>query len=612
MYRFMLALLLAATAAPLAAFFAAPNGYSLDEYSQTSGVGSVAWDLAPGGTDFYASHNGGVRRFDTATNSFASTAMFPIPSGLYFDAMAIDPAAPDDFYVSASDINNSTLHRVTRTGPDTSTIANANGLNNPGYFVYRMVFVPDVATVPAALRGQLIAACVDTATFSAGIFLVDRATLTLTQLIDVGTSNGSGPLTADNQGNVYTVIPPTFGSFFPCVLKRYAAVDVAAAIGGSVVTTGADVIPASANEWNIPALAAREEGGGTFIYYSTNEHASIFRHCIQTGESREFIHGFGGISDGYLHFAQGGTFAFSSDVDDFHPAGGGSVRLAVPFSVYTPAGGFSSVYNSVFIFEPEPVNIAVASLTLVQAPSAINHGVPFSLSVTAHNSGGGTITSRVAVLVTATGAGELHGFTFVSLPGGSIIVAGLVYTTGTVPGSVTLTISVSGAPGVAVTTAAIPVVAPAAEIAVSAQPTSVEDSEFFAVTLEVRAAGGALVQSGPDAVREVSVALASGPGNIWGDLSETASGGIVQFDTLVFDAPGSYVLEFTSPGLPAETANFTVTAASNGGGGGGSGSDDSGGDNSGSCSAGSGSALSLAGLLGLMLVACKLRRRRSA
>jgi hypothetical protein len=151
---------------------------------------------------------------------------------------------------------------------------------------------------------------------------------------------------------------------------------------------------------------------------------------------------------------------------------------------------------------------------------------------------------------------------------------------------------------------------PAAALAVTNQPTSVEESEFFAITLEIRNGSGTLVQAGQDSAREVSVAVASGPGNVWGDLTETASAGVVQFDTLVFDATGSYVLEFSSPGLPTQTANITVVAAS--GGGSGSGDDGGNSDDNGSCSAGAGGVAPMLALLTLGLMACVLRRKRLA
>ena len=119
--------------------------------------------------------------------------------------------------------------------------------------------------ITCAPSGTASDACVPTATFAAGIYLVDRSTLTLTLLVDIGTFNGNGPLTVDGRGNVYTTVPPSFSTFFPCVLKQYDAAAVAAAITGSPVTTGTDMIPASAYAWNISALAAREEGGSQIL-----------------------------------------------------------------------------------------------------------------------------------------------------------------------------------------------------------------------------------------------------------------------------------------------------------------------------------------------------------
>jgi hypothetical protein len=614
MSRILFLLLFAATATPLAAFFNTPKGYSLDEYIQTSGTSGIVWD--PAGVDFYAGRSGGVFRFDTTSNTFSSTPLFTAPLAIppagyaSFDRMVIDPASPNDFYVSYSGFH-SRMHKLTRTGPDASTQVLFLDYNTNSEFIYDMTIIPSVATVPVALRGLLVATIAQGFGGPVSVYVIDKNTLALTELADVGTTNGSGPITVDSDGNIYTVIPPVFTSFTGAELIRFNAADLVTALGGTPVAAAqADVLVGSADAaWNISGLAARDEGGSTFLYFTTQEHSSVFRMCVETGEARQFIQGFGGISDGYMHYAQAGSLAFSSALDDFHPASGGAVRLAIPFSVFTPGGGFSSVYSSVFIFEPEPVNVAVASLTLVQSPTAISNGVPFPVSVTAHNAGGGVIGSNVAVVVTALGAGELHGFTVISLPGGAILVEGLTYTTATVPGTVTLTIAVSGAPGVAISTAAIPVVAPAATLAVVSPPTSVSESTFFSVTTELRDAGGAVVQTGQDASREVSVVALSGPGNLWGQTTAVASAGVADFDALIVDATGVYVLEFSSPGLPSQTINLTVTAASTGGS-----DSDNGDDSSGSCSTGAskGGWLSLLGVLAVIGVAVRLRRARAA
>jgi hypothetical protein len=614
MSRILFVLLFAATATPLAAFFNTPKGFSLDEYIQTGGTSGIVWD--PAGADFYAGRSGGVFRFDTTGNAFAGTPLFTAPATIApagyasFDRLAIDPASPNDFYVSYSGFH-SRMHKLTRTGPDASTVVVSLDYNINSELIYDMAIIPSVATVPVALRGLLVATIAQGFGGPVSVYVIDKNTLALTELADVGTANGSGPIAVDSNGNIFTVIPPVFTSFTGAELIRFNAADLVTALGGTPVAAAqADVLIGSADAaWNISGLAARDEAGGTFLYYTTQEHSSVFRMCVETGESRQFIQGFGGISDGYMHYAQAGSLAFSSALDGFQPASGGAVRLAIPFGVFTPGGGFSSVYNSVFFFEPEPVNIAVASLTLVQGPAAINDGVPFSLSVTAHNAGGGTITSNVAVVVTAAGVGDLNGFTVVSLPGSAINVAGLVYTTPTVPGTVTLTVAVSGAPGVSVSTAAIPVVAPATTLAVVSPPTSVNESTFFSVTTEVRDAGGVVVQAGQDASREVSVVALSGPGNLWGQTTVVASAGVALFDALIIDAPGTYVLEFSSPGLPSQTINLTVTAASAGGS-----DSDNGNDSSGICSTGAsgGGWLSLLGVLAVIGVAVRLRRTRTS
>lgn len=600
LFRITLAALLFAAAAPLFAFFATPDGYVLSEYPQTSGVSGVAWDHT--GSDFYAQHNGGIRRFDTGTNSFSGTLFFPTPSTKFFDHLAIDPTSPDDFYVSYSTGTNAEITKITRTGPDAGTVVTSFDYASPGYYVYRLAFVPDLATVPAALRGQLLIAAVDTATFSAGIYLVDKTTLALTQLIDVGTFNGNGPLAFDPRGNVYAAIPPVFGSFTGAVVRRFDAGDVVAAITGSPVASsqGTDVIDTTEGVWNITAMTGRTEGGQDYLYYSTYEHASLFRFNVATGESRQFMQGFGGVAEGFSHFAQGGSIAFSDTTDDFQPGSGGSVRLAVPFSVFTP--GFGS-YASVFVIDPDTNSTNVASLVITQQPTSINEGVPFTIEVDALDATSAPANATVGVVATTSGVGSLEGFTVIAGPDAELNFTSLVYTGGTLPETITITIELSDNAAISVTTASIQVVAPAAEVAVTVQPSSVDASTFFAVTAEIRDGSGALVSTGSDASSEVTATVVSGPGNLWGQTTVTSSGGIAAFNALIVDTPGAYVLEFSSSGLTPVSINLTVDTPSSEGGGG----DE---DNNGGCSTGGEGAgwLAVLGLLSLIAVASRFRR----
>src|SRR5690606_15457244 len=123
----------------------------------------------------------------------------------------------------------------------------------PDIYIYRLAFIPDLPSVPVNLRGQLIVAATPAATFVAAIYLVDKTTLALTQIADLDTFNGNGPLAVDNDGNVYTVIPPTFLTFQPAVLLQFAAADISAAVTGTPVPASQanQLIPASAGAYNI-------------------------------------------------------------------------------------------------------------------------------------------------------------------------------------------------------------------------------------------------------------------------------------------------------------------------------------------------------------------------
>lgn len=604
LHRLVLATLLCATAGPLYAFFEQPAGYTRTEQVQSFGTGGPVWDPATGAADFYAQHDGGLRRYDTVAGAFSTTLTFATPPGRFFDSLAIDPTSPDDFYASYSSGTNSGIYKLQRTGPDAATQTLFVDYASPDIYIYRLAFIPDLPSVPANLRGQLIVAATPVSTFVAAIYLVNKTTLALTQIADVGTSNGNGPLAVDNDGNIYTVIPPSFLTFQPVVLLQYAAADISAAVTGTPVPASQanQLIPASAGAYNISAMAARDETGGRFLYYSTVQHASIFRMCLQTGESREFIKGFGGTSDGYSHSAQGGTLAFSSTADDFHPAGGGSVKLLVPFSVFTP--GFGS-YRSLFFFEPTAVNTNVVSLNVTQQPTGINSGLPFAITVQALDVASNPITAQVAVSVSANGNGELHGFTVTAGPGNALVIAGLAYTTATLPETITLTIELSGNSGISTTTASISVLPQATAVSVTTQPSGAFRNEFFPVTVELHGPSGELINQGPDATREVSVIVQSGPGAIWGQTTVQATGGIAQFNSLLIDAAGSYTLRFESDGLTPQTITLSVAAPAPISGGDGN----TDGDSSNCSTGGSGSPWPVvAALMALACVAARLRR----
>ena len=398
-------------------------------------------------------------------------------------------------------------------------------------------------------------------------------------------------------------MPTSYGTPTGALLYKFSAADVAAALTTTPVqpSQGEVLVSAGDNEWNIPAITAREENGSTFLYYSTQEHASVFRMCVQTGESKQFMQGFGGVADGYpAYSAGGGSIAFTSRTGDFNPAGGGSVRLAIPYSLSTV--GYGS-YRSVYFLDVEAVNTLVASLNITQQPTAINAGVPFSVSLEALNGSSGTILSNVAVVASATGSGELHGFTVTSKPGNALVVDGLVYSTSTIPENITLTFSVSGNSGVNATTAVIPVIAPAAAIALVSPPSEGLTNSVMQVSVELQNASGQIVTGGTDSSREVSVALTSGPGNLWGVTTVAASNGVADFSVLLIDAAGSYTLEFTSPGLAPQTMNVTISAPAAS-----TPSDDS--SDNGSCAAAGGSGSVWMLLLALLVAGGVTRRLR--
>jgi uncharacterized protein (TIGR03382 family) len=576
--RYVFTALLLVAAGPLLAFFERPAGYNMEERIQSGGTGGITWDPAPAATDFYASHDGGIRRYDTTLEDFAATRLFDAPTSVppagyaFFDSLAIDPANPDDFFVSYSG-NFSRLYRLNRTGPDSATVVTElsydDQTSTDGLFISQLVFVPDLPTVPANLRGELIAAGAEGFGAPARIYHIDRTTLEATPIIEVGHSNGSGPTAVDADGNIYTAEPMGFGHAAASRAWRFDAAAVSAAVGGGPVATTADgevVIGENGDVWNITGLAVRDEDGARFAYFGTYERASIYRHALETGETRVFIQGYGGVTDGFLHFARSGSLSFSSSADEFAPASGGDVTLVVPYSVSTPGSSWAAVHQALYFFTPEPVNSAVDSLVITDQPTAINDGQALSFSLQALNNSGSPLLSSVALRASlTTGVGELAGFTLVAGPGDAFDFSGLAYTGAAVPESITVRFEVSGAPGVFIDSAPIDVVAPATGLEVIEPTDELEDGKSFSIQVRVVDAGGNIVTGGQDASREVSVTLQSGSGTLYGGGAVQAVNGVATFSALLIEGAGPHTLEFHSNGLTPDASSLDIAERSGGG-----------------------------------------------
>jgi hypothetical protein len=598
---FTLALLLLA-AAPLYAFYERPGGYSMLEHIQTDGVSGITWDPAPTATDFYASHAGGIRRFDTTAGDFVSTALFNAPSEIlpanyaFFDSLAIDPADPDDFYVSYSG-SFSRIYHLRRTGPDSATVMAQHDFdassNADGLLIYQMFFVPDLPTIPANLRGRLVCAGAEGFGMPARIYVIDLATLDATPVIDVGHSNGSGPTAVDADGNIYTAEPLAFGHDAAARILRFDAAAVSAAAGGAPAATIGDADVAVDDVWNVTGLAVRDEDGGRYVYFGTYERASVYRHNLHTGETRTFIQGYGGVTDGFLHFARGGGLYFSPPGDEFRPASGGQTTLIVPFAVSTPGSNWQAVHRALYVFQPEAVNVAVAALEIKEQPTSVQPGERFELRLEALNTSGTALLSNVAVRTEVhSGNGELLGFTTVSRRGDALVVDGLVFETTQTPQSLELRLEVVGVPAVHVVSQPIQIAAEAAALEVAAPQGRIRSGQSFGIEVRVKDAQGNLVSGGADASRNITLTLHSGSGRLYGPASTTASGGVAVFQNLLIEGEGEFTLTFHSEGLPSRNRTLSVAAVDSGNG-----------DSSG-CTGGSGGtlpalALLLAGLAGL-------------
>lgn len=610
MYRFFVFATLVAFALPLPAFFATPSGYDRSESVLTpNSGGNVVWDTATGASDFYFWKDSGFRRFDVGTNTPVTTAMIGLPTGyFYFDGAVQNPANPDQFFVSFSDFSNSAMFLFTRTGPDsaTETLMLPYNVTGQQIWVYDMRFIPDNPSVPANLRGKLVATGSDASGGFGGpseVYLIDTTTLAYTRLADVGTTDGSGPIAVTSSGDVITVIPPAYPDLNGAAFVQFNASNLSSAVGGTpVAAANASVLFASSlNITNPGSLACRTESGQEVLYWSSSGHGSLYRADLASLQIDLFMEGFGpftGTSSGQYYGGSG--IAFKTRTADFTPFGGGTEPLAVTFSV-SSSTTFSNIYASVSVVTPSAVNVAVSALGIVEAPSDIHSGKAFAITVEALNTGGTPIMSDVAATVSlSTGGGALLGVYTRTGPGTRVVFDDLVYDNANATETIVLTVTLAGAPSVSVNTGGIDVVRGLASIELFNKPNNIGQNVFFKVTARLRDSNGGLVKDGPDASSSIELVQISGPGTISGSLAGAADKGLLELSGLRADKQGKYRMELrNSDGSVTKSFEMNVVEQS----------DDS---DSNSCHASSAGTGALWALLLLGFVAAPFLRRRRA
>lgn len=467
--------MLAVAATALSAHYAQPPGYSQGILPLTlGGTGSLVWDVtggqAPG--ECYIWNDGDFRRLDPAAGTIAPGGLFGgLPGGQdSFDYAAIDPGNPDDVYASFSTFTPaaSTIYVYTRTGPDAATqgasqsyssytAANTTAASPEDIAIFRMRFIPDIPSVPASLRGVLLAAGADTAPglglgpvklWAVNTDSTSANYLELTELATILDPGANGTITVDADGNFYTVVG--FGS--PVNVVRYDAGDLADALAGTIsplqTTDAVTVIDPSDGVSAISAMAVRDEESVKYMYHAESNTGSIYRRNLETGVSRLWAQGFGPV-DQFNYWGGASSLEFESLTDEFRPNSGGTTRLGVTFAIgaaNTIPFQFGSIVSEFHVFEPFAANTLVNALSLSQSPGTVARGGEFTLTVEALNASGSPITSNVSVEVSlASGTGTLHGFLVHTGPGDSLVIEGLFYdSAGTGDESITLDVGVVG------------------------------------------------------------------------------------------------------------------------------------------------------------------------
>ncbi|MHC4839598.1 MAG: hypothetical protein ACYTDT_01375 [Planctomycetota bacterium] len=504
MFRFLFIAVMAAALCQFAlATYAQPSGYDHGIVSlPLSGTGSLVWDVAGGQApgECYLWNDGDFRRITPSTSTVSASGLFGgIPTGQNsFDYAAIDPLNPNVVYASFSTWTPaaSSIYVFTRTGPDAATSGtsqsysaytaiNTTATAAEEIAIYRLRFMPNLPSVPASLRGALIAIGGDTA-FGLGmgptkIWAVNTNSssgdyLKLTELATIANPSASGNATIDADGNVYSVLGYTLPNDR---VLMYSAADLALALAGSVSpltqANATDVVAASHGLGDISSIAVREEEGVKYLYYGESNTGSIFRRNLTTNQSRLWAQGFGPI-DGWNYWGGTSCLEFESLTDDFKPFGGGTSQLVTTFSIgatNTAPFQYGTITSQFHKFLPYAANGAVATLNALQAPTSIGNGIPFTVSLEALNGSGGTILSDVAIEVSlTTGGGTLSGFLTQLGPGSQIDLTELQYTHAlTTNEAISLSFTVAGT----ATTLALPVTALATGS--SSNPPSSDDDD---------------------------------------------------------------------------------------------------------------------------------------
>ncbi|MCB9935643.1 MAG: hypothetical protein H6840_08105 [Planctomycetes bacterium] len=420
------------------------GGYNVSEQDVTPGgapmfgvPGGIAWDPAGSDLYFFDLDNGSIRRFDTGTNTPAAPLYtVPNPGFLpYVDDIEFDPYVTTDLYFIES--GGPLLYKLRRSGPD--TLDAAFGTGGVATSALLNVYPYDLEFDPFSrlfMSGSNIGT-------NCGVWLVNQSTLAVSQVVDLLTpagANSSGPVVFDSAGNMYCLLPPTFGSSTPMRVVRFAKGRLDAAITTSTpltVSDGVMLIDGAANFPNGGRAAFHHENGKDLLYFTAND-GSILRSDLSTGAFTVYAQA-AVPGAGFTHAPS--AIAFESS-GDFRPYSGDANRLAT--LMYTTDTNFTVQQAALCFFTAAGAPASVDSLAITDAPTAVSNGAGFRFEIELRDATNALVTNddggiQVQIL---SGSGVLSGTTYRVSTYGAAVFDDLVLNG--VSGSVMLRFSLAG------------------------------------------------------------------------------------------------------------------------------------------------------------------------
>ncbi|MCC6465037.1 MAG: hypothetical protein IT463_06825 [Planctomycetes bacterium] len=450
-FLFWLAASLAACGLSAQFYSSAAAGYQRSEHSLATAAagsylvhGGAAWD--PTGTDLYYWDvaGGGVRRFDTTAGTPAAATLFPVPPGpggfTYVDALAFDPFTPTDLYIGES--GNMVLHKVRRSGVD--TLDGAFGTGGVQTSAALPVYVFDIKFDPYGRLFAIGSNSFGTPKYS-GIYVVNKSTLALTQVVDLLTTGGtdiSGPIAFDSTGDLYLGVPPTTPGDPGRILRwSKAKLDAAVASGGTAKLVAADA--ATEIDWldHFPAphsMEFRKESGADVLYFSDSS-GHLYRSVLSTRAYTTFAMA-ATAPAGSVNFPS--VMAIESATAPFRPYSGDTTRLAVVMG--TRDGSYNQTAHSICVFKTAASPAGIASLAVSGLPATLANGTPFGAMVELRDAGNALMTTTNASVQVEifSGLGTLSGRTLTIASAGVAVFDDLSLSGAS--GSVVLRFSVVG------------------------------------------------------------------------------------------------------------------------------------------------------------------------